>query len=187
MALVPSIGWGVRPRRPSAAAWSAVLALVLATPGPGKGDGGTLRAANVPMGGYRVSVFTAPTPIPPDSIDVSILATAGRGREIARGLRILVTARRADGRGSPLWHEATPEQAEDPRFYAAKFALGASGEWDLRIEIQGPEGEGEVSFRVQVREPGLLNSPYAILALGLVPLAVAAGWMLRPPPSPTPR
>lgn len=160
------------------AAWAALLA----TAAPAKGDGGTLRAANVPVGAYRVSVFTAPTPIPPDSLDVSILATAGRGRGIAEGLRILVTARRTDGSGAPVLHEATREQAEDPRFYAAKFALGAPGEWDLRIEIQGPEGEGEITFRVKVQEPGLLANPFAVLALGLAPLAAAAWWILRPSP-----
>ncbi|NNM06935.1 MAG: hypothetical protein HKO65_17695, partial [Gemmatimonadetes bacterium] len=35
-------------------------------------DGGTLRVANVPMGAYRINVYTDPTPITPDSIDVSI-------------------------------------------------------------------------------------------------------------------
>ncbi len=145
-------------------------------------DGGTLRVANVPMGAYRVNVFTDPTPITPDSIDVSALVTFERGRGVAPGLDIEVEARRADRTGSPIRHPATREQADDPRFYAAKFALGSVGEWEILVRVAGPEGEGEVSFRVRVQEPGLLDNPYLILLAAFLPL-VLVGWWLRSPSS----
>jgi len=158
-----------------------------ALPSPLQADGGTLRAANVPVGAYRVSVFTDPTPIPPDSIDVSVLVTFERGRGIARDLEIEVTAHRLDGMGRPVRHPATREQAEDPRYYAAKFALGSMGDWEIQVGIRGPEGEGEIRFQVTVQEQGLLDNPYLVLAGALLPLLLVGWWLKRSGrPGPTP-
>ena len=73
---------------------------------------------------------------------------------------------------------ATREQADDPRYYSAKFALGSVGDWEIRVNIRGPEGEGEVVFQVRVQEPGLLENPFLILALAFLPL-ILVGWWLR--------
>ena len=174
---------GPRPSRPRLAMAGlppilAVLALPLAPARPLHADGGTLRVANVPMGAYRVSVFTDPTPIPPDSIDVSVLATFERGRGVASGLEILVVARRVDGTGAAVRYPATREQATDPRYYSAKFALGSVGEWEVVVSVKGPEGQGEAAFQITAQEPGLFSNPYLILGAALIPLLLA-GWWLR--------
>jgi hypothetical protein len=152
---------------------------LLLTPSLLWGDGGTLRVANVPMGAYRINVFTDPTPIPPDSIDVSVLATYERGRGVAMGLEILVTAVMLDGPGGPVEQTATRDQADDPRYYAAKFALGRVGRWAITVRVAGPEGEGEVSFEVGVQEPGLMDNPYLILVLALFPLLLVGFWLRK--------
>ena len=99
---------------------SAVLGVFLTTqiPKPLLADGGTLRVSNVPMGAYRVNVFTDPTPIPPDTIDVSVLVTFERGRGVAQGLEIVVAGRPLGTTDWVISHPATREQAEDPRYYA---------------------------------------------------------------------
>ncbi len=144
-----------------------------------QGDGGTLRVANVPMGAYRVNVFTDPTPITPDTIDVSTLVTFERGRGIATGLEILVLARRVDGAGEELRQAATRQQATDPRYYAANFALDSVGEWEITVQVRGAEGEGETSFRVMVQEPSPLGNPFLILVLALVPLLFVGLWLKK--------
>ena len=149
-------------------------------------DGGTLRVANVVMGAYRVNVYTDPTPIPPDTIDVSILATFERGRGVAIGLDIQVLAHSLDRPGDTLRLRATRDQADDPRFYAAKFKLGSVGRWEITTDVTGPEGEGTVTFQVDVQEPGVLSNPFLILGLALVPL-VLVGWWLRSSSSPSNR
>ncbi len=151
--------------------------LSLLSPAPLQADGGTLRVANVAMGAYRINVFTAPTPITPDSVDVSVLATFERGRGVARNLQILVVCRLLDDSGTQVTHAATREEADDPRYYAAKFPMGAVGEWEMEVKIQGPEGEGSVTFQVQVQEPGFLQNPILILALAFVPLLLAGAWL----------
>jgi hypothetical protein len=160
---------------------SAVLGVFLTTqiPKPLLADGGTLRVSNVPMGAYRVNVFTDPTPIPPDTIDVSVLVTFERGRGMAQGLEIVVAGRPVGTTDWVISHPATREQAEDPRYYAAKFALGSEGEWELKVGLKGPEGEGEVRFRVLVQEPGLMDNPFLILGLAFVPLVLIGWWLKR--------
>jgi hypothetical protein len=152
---------------------------LLAYPASLPADGGTLRVSNVPMGAYRVNVFTDPTPSPPDTIDVSVLVTFERGRGVARDLDIEVICNPVDGDGPTLRRTATREQAEDPRFYAAKFALGSVGEWEVRVRVAGREGEGEVSFQVTVQEPGLFANPFLILAVALAPLLLVGWWLRR--------
>jgi hypothetical protein len=156
-----------------------LICLVLAPPRILQADGGTLRVANVHMGAYRVNVFTDPTPIPPDSIDVSVLVTFERGRPVATGLEIEVVGRRLDGTGGEIRHSATRDQAVDPRYYAAKFALGSEGLWELRVSVKGPDGEGEAAFQVTVQEPGLPGNPYLILTVALLPLLLVGWWLKR--------
>lgn len=152
-----------------------------------RADGGTLRVSNVPMGAYRVSVFTDPTPIPPDTIDVSVLVTFERGRGLATGLEILVVGRRLDGSEAEITHPATREQADDPRYYSAHFSLGSVGAWELEVRIRGPEGEGEVRFQVQVQERGIADNPLLILGLALIPLLLVGWWLKKTPNSPSTR
>lgn len=140
-------------------------------------DGGTLRVSNVPMGSYRVNVFTDPTPITPDSIDVSILATFERGRGVAAGLDIMVVARSLEDPAREVSHPATRDQATDPRYYSAKFVLGSVGRWNIEVQVRGPEGEGVVRFDVDVQEPGLFQNPFLILALALAPLFLIRWWL----------
>lgn len=158
---------------------TALCWALLAGPGGLQADGGTLRVSNVPMGAYRVNVFTDPTPIPPDTIDVSVLVTFERGRGMARGLDILVRGRRLDGTGSPIQQSATREQAEDPRYYAAKFALGSVGDWEITVQVSGPEGEGATTFSVVVQEVGIFSNPFLILTLAFLPLLLVGWWLKR--------
>jgi hypothetical protein len=100
------------------------------------------------------------------------------------GLDLLVLARRVDGTGSLVQHSATREQADDPRYYSAKFALGSVGRWEITVQVKGPEGAGEVSFEVDVQEPSPFGNPYVILTLALLPL-VLVGWWLKQSSSPS--
>jgi hypothetical protein len=131
------------------------------------------------MGAYRVNVFTDPTPVRPDSIDVSVLVTFERGRGVAQGLTIEVEGERADNPALVVRHAATQEQADDPRYYAAKFALGSEGVWTITVRLSGPEGEGETSFQVKVQNPGLFGNPFLILTMAFLPLLLVGWWLKR--------
>ena len=121
----------------------------LAVPGPSlEADGGTLRVANVPMGAYRVNVFTDPTPIPPDSIDVSVLVTFERGRGVATGLEIEVVARAAGrqrGRRPTPRHPGTGGRSP---VLCREVRPGIRGAWEITVQVGGARRGGrDVAFR----------------------------------------
>jgi hypothetical protein len=158
------------------AAGCTILAL---SPDPVQGNGGTLRLANVPMGAYLVSAFTDPTPVRPDSLDVSVLAVMATTGGVAEGLEVQVRTRHLEGGVPEESRRATREQADDPRYYAAKFGLGAEGPWELTVSVRGPDGSGEASFQVTARERGLLGHPLVLVLLALLPLALVGAWIAR--------
>ena len=142
-------------------------------------NGGTLRLANVAMGEYRVSVFTDPTPVRPDSLDVSVLVMREGVPGVAEDVRVIIGTRALEGPGPEEVREATREQADDPRYYAAKFGLGAEGEWEVTVAVSGPGGEGDASFQLRARERGLLGHPLVLAGLALLPLIGVALWIFR--------
>ncbi len=159
---------------PLLVAGSAVPARIMA-------NGGTLRLAGI-LGPYEVSVFTDPTPVRPDSLDVSILVRRPGDAQPLRGLRVVVRADAVGHGAMPTVREATREAADDPRYYAAKFPLGAAGLWRITVSIQGEEGSGEGSFQVNAVEQGLLGQPLVAVPLALLPLALVAWWLYRGAP-----
>jgi hypothetical protein len=167
--------------RPLTVAALVLAAAVATLVGPFEvlGNGGTLRLANVPMGDYRVSVFTDPTPVRPDSLDVSVLIVQDGREGVAEGVDVMVRATFLGGEATPRARRATREQAEDPRYYAAKFALGLEGPWRITVEVSGDHGEGAASFQVTAREPGFLGHPLVLSLLALLPLAALGWWLLR--------
>ena len=155
------------------------LALFLISPAATLANGGRLRVAEAPMGDYRVSVFTSPTPVPPDTLDVSILVMAVGRSDPVEGVEVQVTLTPVGHDASSQAKRATREDADDPRYYAAKFSLGGAGRWGVAVRVAGPVGEGEVDFQIEASERGILGSPVAVLFVSLLPLAVLAWWFLR--------
>jgi hypothetical protein len=163
----------------AAALLVAAAAGHLGSPGPAAANGGTLRLSNVAMGSYLVSAFTDPTPVRPDSLDVSVLVVLARSGELAEEVEVTVRSRHLEGAAPEEVRPATREQADDPRYLAAKFALGAEGPWALTVEVRGPGGSGEATFEVRARERGLLGHPLVLVVLALLPLALVGAWVTR--------
>ncbi len=145
-------------------------------------NGGTLRLNDVPVGPYRMAVFTDPSPMRPGAVDVSVLILDPDSGEVVRGLSVSVEATDGINRVSSL---ATPEQADDPdRYYSAKFTLPAPGTWTFEVRVMGEEDNlgsftSQDSFEVRVRAAGVFSNPMVLTALWLLPLAGLAFWMLR--------
>lgn len=172
--LLPGVGWA---GGAACALWAVLI--LLAGASLAWANGGTLRLANVPMGEYRVSAFTDPTPVRPDTLDVSVLVLREGVPGIAEDVVVTVGTRALEGQGPETVREANREQADDPRYHAAKFALGAEGEWEVTVSVTGPHGRGEASFRIRARERGLLGHPLVLMGLALLPLLAVALWIFR--------
>lgn len=149
--------------------------LVLAVVGPLLANGGTVRISREVVGPYMVSVFTSPTPLRTGEIDVSVLVQ-DTARESVLDVTVTVEALPIGLDADPIRHPATRRQATNRLFKAAKFDIDEAGDWELRVQVGGAEG-GAVTFQVALTDPTLLDRPYLLAALILLPLAVL-GWLL---------
>jgi hypothetical protein len=154
---------------------TAVALLLLLAAAPLLANGGTVRISREAVGPYLVSVFTSPTPLRTGEVDVSVLVQ-DTVREAVLDVPVMVEARPVGFDGAAVRYEATRRQATNRLFKAAKFPLTEAGDWELRVRVGDDEG-GEVSFRVELTDPTILDRPYVLAALILVPL-LALGWFL---------
>lgn len=160
---------------PRVVAAIAAGALLLAPALPLLANGGTVQVSRAAVGPYIVSVFTSPTPLRTGEVDVSVLVQDSV-REAVVDVPVVVVAEPVGHAAAPLRHEATRAQATNRLFKAAKFPVTEPGDWRLGVEVGGAEG-GSVAFEVTLTDPTLLDRPYLLAALVLLPLLVL-GWLL---------
>ena len=193
--------WGPATRRSIAALPALVLAVALAA-GTALANGGTVRIAEAPVGPWRVTVYSSPTPLRTGEIDISTLVQDSDGGTV--DVPITVTATPVGFAADPVLQPATRRQATNKLFKAAKFDIGVPGRWDFRIHVGsaaaaagGPspvdtvddtvgteppgigdeEPGGVVSFDAVVTKSTILDRPFLLTALVALPLLVA-GWLL---------
>lgn len=100
-------------------------------------DGGTLRFSAV-QGGYRISVFTAPSPFRKGPVDISVLVQDGATGEPDPSARVSVRMTKS---GEPtLSYPCTVQAATNKLFRAAQFELPASGRWEIEVRVEGSHG-----------------------------------------------
>ena len=78
--------------------------------------------------------------------------------------------------GEALAVAATHAGAANKLFYEADVELPETGQWQVSIAVEGPDGGGNVSFEVQVSSPTAFNWTW-IGGLGLA--ALTALWAAR--------
>jgi hypothetical protein len=163
-----------RPTGPARISAAVALLLLLAA-SPLLANGGTVRVSQEVVGPYLVSVFTSPTPLRTGEVDVSVLVQ-DTVRQAIMDVPVFVEARPVGFAADRVRYEATRRQATNRLFKAAKFPVEEPGEWEIRVRVGGEEG-GEVTFRVELTDPTILDRPYLLATLILLPLLVL-GWFL---------
>jgi hypothetical protein len=117
-----------------------------------RADGGTVRLSQR-AGGYRITVFTEPTPFRAGPVDVSVLVQDAATGEAVPGAQVTVRAAPAGRSGEAAEHPATTEAATNKLLRAALFELPEAGLWELEVVVQGPLGVGRVRCQVDAAEP----------------------------------
>lgn len=130
-----------------------------------------------PAGAFTLSSFAAPNPpVTTDNLWVTVQV-----RDDARAVtdaRVWVTATPRDRNGAqsdfqPQRVEATHDLAASPLDYTAYMPVPAPGPYDVLIEMEHPEGSGQVRYIANVNEPLtnyiflLMGIPFLLLALVL--------------------
>ncbi len=117
-----------------------------------RADGGTVRLSEQ-KGGYRITVFTAPTPVRAGPVDISVLVQDAATGELASGVQVNIEAQWRDSPGVALYHPATTEAATNKLYCAATFDLPEPGGYSVEVSIDGTLGEAKVSFDLEAAEP----------------------------------
>src|SRR5262249_28873210 len=92
-----------------------VCVLVLC-PSPAAADGGSVRLSEQ-QGNYRISVFTAPTPVRAGPVDISVLVQDAATGEVVSGVRVTIKVARRDAPGAAVDQPATTAAATNKLFH----------------------------------------------------------------------
>jgi hypothetical protein len=128
------------------------IAALFLLPSPAPADGGTIRLSEQ-KGGYRITVFTSPTPVRAGPVDVSVLVQEAATGEPASGVQVTIRAERRGSPGVALLHPATTEAATNKLYHAATFDLPEPGWYSLEVSVDGSLGDAQVRFELQAAEP----------------------------------
>jgi hypothetical protein len=114
-----------------------------------RADGGSIRLSEK-KGGYRITVFSSPSPFRAGPVDVSVLVqdvVTGQPLPQAR-----VTVRMTKIGQPALEYAATQEVATNKLLHAAQFELPAPGRWELEVRVEGSQGSAVAACDVEAAE-----------------------------------
>jgi hypothetical protein len=128
------------------------VSAILLLPSLAAADGGALRLSEQ-KDGYRIAVFTTPTPLRAGPADISVLVQEAATGEPASGLQVSITAQNHEGNGGEICHPATTQVATNKLYYAATFDLPDPGWYSVQVYIIGARGTTHAGFEVEAAEP----------------------------------
>ena len=113
---------------------ASFVALVSMPSADARADGGAVRLREA-AGGFTLTLFTPPDPIPAGPIDVSVLVQDRTGAPLLDGLVTLRLTSPSGDTDQVLEATATHDAATNKLLYAAWVDLGA-GPWDVRVVVE---------------------------------------------------
>jgi hypothetical protein len=114
-----------------------------------RADGGSVRLSEK-KDGYRITVFSAPSPFLAGPVDISVLvqdAVTGDPLPQAR-----VTVRMTQIGQPTLEYPATQEVATNKLLHAAQFELPAPGLWELEVRVEGARGSAVLACEIEAAQ-----------------------------------
>ena len=132
--------------------WLLPVSAILLVPSFAVADGGALRLSEQ-KDGYRIAVFTTPTPLRAGLADISVLVQEAATEEPASGILVSITAQKHDAQCGAIYQTATTQAATNKLYYAATFNLPESGWYSVEVSIIGAKGATKAGFDVEAGEP----------------------------------
>ena len=118
----------------------SVLWILIGQPSGLRADGGTMRLSER-VGGYQVTVFTAPAPLCAGPVDVSVFVQDADTGEPAAGVGVTVRAAPHGRPDEAISRPATAEAATNKLFRSAAFRVAG-------VRMVGVRGDGEGGARL---------------------------------------
>lgn len=147
--------------------------------GPSEADAvdcaGDVRVSGETVGEYAVTVLTCPVPLRAGTVEVNILVLDSGGASILSDLNIQVVTDALGNQETSGLYGTGRTRSANRLFHTALVDLSAEGQWEVTVQIDGPEGHGDIVFVVEAVGPGLLDKAgsiiwitAAILGIGLL-------------------
>ena len=126
-----------------------------------------------PVGPYVVSALADPD-VGIGTFIVQVDLVEGTG--LPADTQVMLWVRPQDGHAVEARHEALRQMTRDGERFIAKTPFDARGMWDVRLELEGSAGYGEITFPVNVTPP----YPGAVTTIVcLLPFVALGGlWMM---------
>jgi hypothetical protein len=148
---------------------------------PVSADGGTVRLSEL-RGSYRITVFTAPTPLRAGNVDVSVLVQNADSGELADGVQVSIRAQALQGPQRAIEAAASHAKATNRLYQAAQLDLSEPGRWRIDVVIEGPRESVTTGFDVEAETRSSAWStvvPWIAWPLGVVALFIAHQVLVR--------
>jgi hypothetical protein len=138
---------------------------------------GEVRVADAPVGGYRLTVATSPSPLEAGNALVTVLVQDERRFPV---LDVAVSVRAAPV-DEPLGQAVAARTGvvANRLLYAATLPLDRPGRWRLLVRVEGSAGSGELPIELEVRPAGPLRVVGPALLVALPSLVVVGGFLAR--------
>ncbi len=150
-----------------------LLAVVLFVPAAlARADGGTVRLSE-DKGSYRITVFTSPTPVRADPVDISVLVQDTKTGELASDVDVTIKIEGRSATHETLDRRATTEAATNKLYRAATFELSESGLYSVDVSVKGSREESRVRFEMEAADslPSWMTvSPWVCWPVALIGL-----------------
>lgn len=160
---------------------SSIGLLLSATGVQAHGADWEVRIVGQRVGGYDVTVRTEPKQPRVGRLHVEVQLIDPQDLTYVGDATVTATAR-FQGR-EPVQAGPVPSRYIAP-WHEMDLSLSKSGPWEIHLSIDGPRGQGETSFRLDIlpKESGLLPnplSPWTVLAAAVVVMGIAAVYVWR--------
>lgn len=123
---------------------------------------GTLRLANVAVGPYRLSAWSAPEPPRVGDFHISVAVDEPKGENPSATSSpstptVQVTMTDVAQHREKLMQQATLQTTFFQSYYESYFTIPATGRWQVTVNVTGSAGAGAASFALDVLPPQRIN------------------------------
>lgn len=130
--------------------WLSGLLILLIGPGLAQANGGTILLVEQ-VGAYELTVTASPYPLTTGATnDISVLVGRRSDGQVVPEAVVTLIAEPVDHPGRPQRFAATHANATNKLYYAANVVFSTSGQWQLTVQVEGPEGSASTAFETQV-------------------------------------
>jgi hypothetical protein len=154
-----------------------VVALLMAATAAFADGMGEIRIADRPLGAFRVTAATSPSPLAAGDVTVSLLVQDSALRQPVLDATVWVEAIGPAGhRVGPV--QATAGAAANRLLYVAILPLSSPGSWTFTVAIGSPDGPDRITFVAAVGNPPP-SLPLGLFAVVIPSAVVLVGFAWR--------